>query len=88
VIRYHKGAADAGCSHVEAGVLVFGRSVVEQIGEGVVSLENEIFPKLIARRQLLAYQTRQRFYDIGTPERLRAIEAFLLNDHHENSISN
>ena len=26
------------------------------------------------RRDLLAYQTRQRFYDIGTPDRLLAIQ--------------
>jgi NDP-sugar pyrophosphorylase family protein len=88
VICYNKGAADAACSHVEAGVLAFHRSMVESIPPGVVSLENEVFPKLIAERQLLAYETRQRFYDIGTPERLRSIETFLLNDHYPNSIPN
>jgi len=31
----------------------------------------------IPRRALLAYPTQQRFYDIGTPDRLRAIEALL-----------
>ena len=88
VIRYDKSCADGDCHYVEAGVLAFDRSVVESIPEGVASLENDAFPKLIGRRQLFAYQTRQRFYDIGTPERLRAIETFLLNDHHQNSISN
>jgi NDP-sugar pyrophosphorylase family protein len=40
----------------------------------VISLEKEVFPKLIAKHALLAYPTRTRFYDIGTPDRLRAIE--------------
>jgi NDP-sugar pyrophosphorylase family protein len=54
---------------------------------GFVSLEKEVFPKLIAARALIAHVTRQRFYDIGTPERLQAIERLLAHDHHEDAIS-
>jgi len=32
---------------------------------------------LIEQRQLVGMPTSQRFFDIGTPERLKAIEAFL-----------
>lgn len=77
VARYEKDPPDR-LSHVEAGVLAFRRPVLDLIpAEGPVSLEKEIFPKLIAARRLLAFVTRQRFYDIGTPERLAAIEALL-----------
>jgi NDP-sugar pyrophosphorylase family protein len=76
VARYEKGGE--GLSYVEAGVLAFRQEVVDLIPPGqVVSLEKEIFPQLISRRALLAYPTQQRFYDIGTPDRLRAIEALL-----------
>jgi len=75
--------------YVEAGVLAFKSACVDLIpSEGMVSLEKEIFPVLIKERQLAAYITRQRFYDIGTPERLRIIEDFLAHDHHTNTISN
>ena len=76
VISYNKESLDdPSLTHVEAGVLAFGRRVLELLPpEGAVSLEKEIFPQLIARRDLLAYPTRQRFYDIGTPERLLAIQ--------------
>ena len=68
--------------YVEAGVLAFRRSVVDRIPEQrVVSLEKEIFPQLITQRRLIAYITTQRFYDIGTPERLKAIEEVLTHDH-------
>lgn len=78
VIRYEKDSPDP-LHYVEAGVLVFRRSVLDLMpASGVVSLEKEIFPKLIARRGLAALVTRQRFYDIGTPERLAAIEALFL----------
>jgi NDP-sugar pyrophosphorylase family protein len=76
-------------SYVEAGVLAFRKSCLDLIPPaGAVSLEREIFPLLIAKRQLAAHITRQRFYDIGTAERLKAIEEFLAHDHHTNTISN
>ncbi len=79
VARYEKGAgAAAGLTHVEAGVLVLTRRLVRRIPAGrVVSLEQEFFPQLIAARQLAAFATTRRFYDIGTPSRLKEIEAVL-----------
>ena len=74
-------------SYVEAGVLAFRRSILELIPPGVVSLEKEIFPVLIKSRALAGYPTRQRFYDIGTPERLARFEAYLKNDYHADSFS-
>ena len=72
--------------YVEAGVLAFQRSWILAIpANTMVSLEKEIFPALIARRQLVALLTGQRFFDIGTPERLKAIEEFLLHDHYSNT---
>ena len=75
--------------YVDAGVLALRKSCIDLIpGAGVVSLENQIFPVLIAKRQFAAFITRQRFYDIGTPERLRVIEDYLAHDHNANAISN
>ena len=49
VIRYEKDSPDP-LHYVEAGVLAFRRSVLDLMpASGVVSLEKEIFPKLIAR---------------------------------------
>jgi mannose-1-phosphate guanylyltransferase len=77
VSRYRKDSPDK-LSYVEAGVLALRRAVVDLVPEGrAVSLEQEIFPQLIASRSLIAFITAQRFYDIGTPERLEAIERLL-----------
>jgi len=79
VLRYDKrasGAADL--QYIEAGVLALRRSVLDLMpSDGKVSLEEEVFPILIGRRRLLGFPTTQRFYDMGTPERLRAIEEYL-----------
>ena len=77
VARYEKDSPDP-LGYVEAGVLAFRREIVPMIApQGTVSLEKEIFPRLIAARRLIAQVTTQRFYDIGTPERLKAIEELL-----------
>lgn len=79
VARYEKGAgAAAGLTHVEAGVAALTRRLLRRIPAGhVTSLEQEFFPQLIAGHQLAAFATKRRFYDIGTPSRLKEIEAVL-----------
>lgn len=76
VLRYDKDASRSPeeLRYVEAGVLALRREVVSSIAPGKISLEQEVFPKLIGERRLASYVTQQRFYDIGTPDRLRQIE--------------
>ncbi len=80
VTRYCKDAPDVrGLTHVDAGVAALRKSVLELLPMEArkPSLEAELYTRLIGRRGLLAYETRQRFYDIGTPERIKLIEGFL-----------
>ncbi len=79
ILRYDKRAVgDVELEYVEAGVLVLRRSVLELIpATGAASLEEQVFPILIDRRRLLGFATQQRFYDMGTPDRLRVIEEYL-----------
>ena len=80
ILRYDKrsGNADPELCYIDAGVLALRRSVLDLIPEeGPASLEERIFPELIRRRRLLGHVTSQRFYDMGTPERLRVIEEYL-----------
>jgi len=71
VRRYQKGSPDSDLKYVEAGVLCFRRDVFAGLPPGqVISLEHEIYPRLIAQLQLRAFVTPQRFFDIGTRDRL------------------
>ena len=76
VTRYDKTAVDdPELSYIEAGVLALRRDALSLASpEGKVSLEQEVFPRLIAQRSLLGLPTHQRFYDIGTVDRLKIIE--------------
>jgi NDP-sugar pyrophosphorylase family protein len=77
--RYDKSAqAGPDLEYVEAGVSCFRREVLDLLpAAGAPSFEQCVFPRLIERRRLAGLPASQRFYDIGTPERLRAIEEYL-----------
>lgn len=71
VTRYAKGAPAQDLKFVEAGVLCFRREVFADVPPGAsISLEQEVYPVLIEKKKLRAFVTRQRFFDIGTPQRL------------------
>ena len=73
IINYSK-KNPAGMSFVDAGLMVFRKDVLDLIPDNqVCSLEEEIFPKLIALKELLAFPTSQRFYDMGSFSGLEVI---------------
>lgn len=77
VTRYQKNSPDSGLRFIDAGVLAMRAEAIQLIPAGEKSsLEELSFPQLIERHALAAVTTGQRFYDIGTPDRLRVIEAF------------
>ncbi|MBI5206283.1 MAG: nucleotidyltransferase family protein [Candidatus Firestonebacteria bacterium] len=58
-------------THVDAGVLILKKEVLELISENkVCSLEKEIYNKLIEKKELVGFCTTQRFHDIGSFEEL------------------
>lgn len=79
VAHYKKDALDAPLTHVEAGVLAFRKKVLDLLPPAgqVSSFENEIYGRLIERGDLASFVTRRRFYDIGTPSRLKEFEGVL-----------
>ena len=71
VTRYAKGIGAQDLKYVEAGVLCFRREVFAGLPRGTsTSLEQELYPVLIEKKKLRAFVTSQRFFDIGTPQRL------------------
>lgn len=78
VAAYRKGVSDPELRYVEAGVLAFRREALDGLPPtGRCSLEEELFPRLIATGGLVAEVTERRFFDIGTPNRLAFFERSL-----------
>lgn len=58
---------------INAGTYVVRGRLVERLpGEGVVSLERDVFPALVERSSLLAHREDAYFLDVGSPEALVA----------------
>lgn len=67
-----------GLTHIDAGVLVLRKDVlVTIVPQRKCSLEEEIFPQLIALQRMEAWTTTEAFYDMGTPAGLEALSARL-----------
>lgn len=66
ILRFReKSAARAG--FINAGVYFFAREVIKDIPERKVSIEKEIFPRLVGRG-LYGFVTKGFFVDIGVPK--------------------
>jgi len=62
-----KSASPSAMSHVNAGVYVLNPSVIDSIPDGApVSLEKEVFPKLIRNGRMQAWMHDGFWYDIGS----------------------
>jgi mannose-1-phosphate guanylyltransferase len=72
-----KSHTDSSPGYINAGVYVFSRGLIESIRPAVVeSLENKLFPSLIARgERIYAYCTKGYFIDMGTPQRLQQLRS-------------
>ena len=74
VVAYDKTASLPGMVFINEGLSVLRRQALRLIPEGVPVSEEEFYGALIARGELLAYETDQRFYEIGSPAGLEEFQ--------------
>ncbi len=74
VLAYEKGTTDPAFDHIDYGALALKKSVLlAEIPEGRSGLET-VQTRLAANHRLRAYVARDRFYEIGSPDGLAALE--------------
>jgi NDP-sugar pyrophosphorylase family protein len=62
--------------YIDAGAQIFKKSVLDLIPAGkFVSLEADVFPQMIKNKDMSAYISDKRFYDLGTQQRLDVIRS-------------
>lgn len=84
VTKYEKETSNRFLQYVDAGVLVLKKKIIDSIPpETNGSLEQEILPNYIDRQECAGFVTHERFYDIGTPERLKRFEKYLKKQNQE-----
>ena len=77
VVRYDKKRRVEGMDWINYGVTALRKEALDLIPEGRYCDEETFYGSLIERRELLAFQVRKRFYEIGTPASLAEFEAFI-----------
>jgi NDP-sugar pyrophosphorylase family protein len=77
VIEYDKAGLEGNC-YVDGGVQIFRKSVFRDLASHTpVSLEKDVYERIIGRKGLLAYVSPIRYYDIGTPDGIHVFEEYL-----------
>ena len=66
---------------INFGVSALRKNSLKFIPEDVQCGEEEFYGKLIEQRELLAYSTKERFYEIGNPGSLREFEEFISSEN-------
>jgi NDP-sugar pyrophosphorylase family protein len=82
VTRYEKGLASppAQMRYVDYGLSIWQRQVIEMmVPSGEVADMATLFTKLSRTGRLAGYEAHERFYEIGSDNGLRDLEAYLLS---------
>lgn len=78
VLRYQKDPPPEGAQHMEYGLNILRRSIINQVSETVFPLSH-YFDLLTSSGDLLAFPVLTRFYEIGSHQGIADLEAFLKN---------
>jgi N-acetyl-alpha-D-muramate 1-phosphate uridylyltransferase len=76
-VKHVTGAYVEKADYIDYGVAIFDKEALKCIPAKKPYSTKELWTKLIKKNQLAAYEVYERFYDIGTPERLDEVRALL-----------
>jgi len=76
VAKYSKTEKTKDMIYIDYGAAIFHKEVLQLIPENCFSSIEELCLDLIEREQLLAFEVKKRFYEIGSPQGLQDFEAF------------
>jgi len=76
--KFSKKEKTEGMVYIEYGANIFRKDVLQMIPQGQPYSLDELFPELIRREELLAYEVRDRFYQIGSPQGLEEFEKYVI----------
>lgn len=80
ILDYNKKTPTPRMAHIDYGLGIFTPEVFADLPEGQAVDLAEIYQKLAASGELLAYEVQERFYETGSLEGLRELDALLSND--------
>jgi len=77
VIFYSKNTEGRKLEYIDYGLSIYKKSVIEHYLTAELPLDlGQIQRELVARRQMAAFEVRERFYEIGKPSGLAELEEY------------
>jgi MurNAc alpha-1-phosphate uridylyltransferase len=74
ILAYEKGTKDPAFDHIDYGAIALRKTAVLELPERQRSGLDDLQTRLARRQRLRAWVARERFYEIGSPEGLAALE--------------
>lgn len=78
VVGFSKGEKSRDMVYIEYGANIFKKKALEMIPKDRFFSLEDLFPSLIENGQILAFEVKKRFYEIGSPRGLKEFEEYLL----------
>jgi NDP-sugar pyrophosphorylase family protein len=77
ILAYSKTNRSSRMSYIDYGLGVFRAEAFHNLSVGKPCDLSELYTDLLQRKQLAAFEVRERFYEIGSPQGLRETAEFL-----------
>ena len=87
ISNYSKSSSNKEFNSVDAGAYFMKKDVLSTINKNNSSLEEVVFPLLIVEKQIVGFSSTNKFYDIGTVNRLNVFKKFISSKKAYNSSS-
>jgi NDP-sugar pyrophosphorylase family protein len=79
VRRYNKKARTSQMRHIDYGIAVLSAAVFAPFSDDAPFDLADVYSRLVSEKQMAAYEVKQRFYEIGSPEGLAELDSLLRN---------
>jgi N-acetyl-alpha-D-muramate 1-phosphate uridylyltransferase len=77
--RYDKRLRTPQMRHVDYGVAALNAAVLAPFGDNAAFDLADVYSRLVSEKQMAAYEVKQRFYEIGSPQGLAELDSLLRN---------
>jgi MurNAc alpha-1-phosphate uridylyltransferase len=77
VEKYSKREKTQGMVYIDYGANLFRKRVLDLVSEGQFCSLEDLFGQLVERKELLAYEIKERFYEIGSPQGLAEFREYV-----------
>lgn len=84
IIKYGKKEKTTDMEYIDFGLSMLRKSAFDEIGNEEVFDLAEVYKSLIEKEQMIGYEVKSRFYEIGSAQGLAETEEYLLSLSKEN----